>query len=1203
MALFDSKPRRTFKSIQKMASDNMVDQAASKVEEELDTLLEEQGVARELVAFLMDIAYPDLAARVGEEVIRHYRDLAAPILRLLEERHNEFPRSFDLLKTLWQSKIRHRDFSGCMALLDRVDRQIENRMMENLESAARTAERFAGDRLLEGDIDRFLAWAVGLQRQGRKEEALKTLLKTAERAQRPDDRIPALIEWIATRNTGRDPEAVLYLVRVYMVMDNVENAILNLPDLLDAKQEILERAISVVEKDLVPRDFGKRSRVYLGRLLAAAGKSDESCQVLEKLLEEKELGADVNTAVKELADKAPESSRPQLLQARLKKIRGETTAAMDALKAAFGSAGDEDTGQLLEVARDFLENDLDRDDEIAHLLARHLTQKGSISDAVQALIRLVEKDTEWVTARLQELLKRDKSHAETLSLLAIAMILEGRQAQADAAISHLMRRKDTKSRQDILQVLNHFDDLMMEHPKLRKIRAKIRMDSGNEGAAALDWMELLLSGGKVPDNGLIRILDEDLPEKMADRVADSEFEPQGPLECMVAGIAAVKRGNFSRAGHWLAVAAQEPSLAERAAEQVAILPDDALSAIDLEEILPLFTEGEAARHASDIMMRTDGDEPWRLSLIPRLRWGDPARELLFRLRAYIREGRTALAGSAADDLEVEDGALTSLAEGCAAMAAGKGAKALKALETSVLDRRTSSLARKVIEEGIEKGVAGRVEGSIFRARTHETEQNTESIAESLRPVAGSPDALNELRRVVEDNPAAPEPLGLLVETLAEKGEVDEMLKRAPALLDVEPGRAQHVMDMSERLGRQKGNGRLLAYAASLSDSYHLSRDPEALLVEAVLAEPEIAESLMNRKGAGPAFRALCALASGDAATFSGILRRREGLEMPMSEAIVDEAMKRWRPGKDDEALSLLADKALEAGYTERAEAILSEMAGKGIGAWKTKAAEHLLEKAMEGELPRRAFWESVRDPEAIRRGISQGLASDLAEADRETVSAMLAAVTNSSLRPQELLDFARTLRESGLEDIDHGLRQIAELCYETAQNDRASGSVNRAELIDLLLSVDMIPRASRMALSSGSDAVLQKVRNGLASHRQANAGEGPEGAESLLLAGDAQGALKALGPRTDQDSVKTEDLRARALWRLGMMDAARGVWLSAYRRTGDGLLLARLAWALRAGGKGMETRAVQRLLASRHPEMTRGASKPGSVGRLDTLHL
>jgi len=1201
MAIFDSKPRRTFKSIQKMASDNMVDQAASKVEEELDTLMEEQDVARELVAFLMDIAYPDLAARVGEEVIRHYRDLSAPILRLLEERHNEFPRSFDLLKTLWQSKIRNRDFSGCMALLDRVDRQTENRMMENLENAARTAERFAGDRLLEGDIDRFLAWAVGLQRQGRKEEALKTLLKAAERAQRPDDRIPVLIEWIATRETGRDPEAVLYLVRVYMVMDNVENAILNLPDLLDADREILEQAISMVEKDLVPRDFGKRSRVYLGRLMAAADRIEDACRVLEKLLEEEELGADVNSAMRELADRAPDSPRPQLLQARLKKIRGETTAAMDALKAAFKSAGDEAGGELVEVARDFLENDLDRNDEIAHLLAKHLTAKGSISDAVQSLIRLVESDTEWVTARLQELLKRDKSHAETLSLLAIAMLLEGREAQADAAISHLIRRKDTKSRQDILQVLNHFDDLMQSHPRLRKVRAKIRMESGNEGAAAMDWMEILLDGGEVPQSGLLQILDEDLPEKMADRIAQSSFQPRGPLESMVAGIAAVKQGAYSRAGHLLAVAAQEPSLAERAAEQVAVLPDEALESMDLEEILPLFTSGGAARHAADIMMRTQGDESWRLSLIPRLKWGEPSRELLFRLRAYIREGRVALAGSAADDLEVDDEALTSLAAGCAAMAAGRGGKSLELLESSVTDRRTSSLARSVIEDGMETGVAPRVGASVLRARTYETEQDTASIAESLRPVAESPEALEELRRIVEDNPAAPEPLGLLVDNLAERGEVDEMLKRAPALLDVEPGRAQHVMEMAERLGRQKGNGRLLAYAASLSDAHHLSRDPEGLLTEAVLAEPDIAGSLMNRKGAGPAFRALCALASGDAATFSGILRRREGLELPISEGIIDEAMKKWRPGKDDEALSLLSDKALEAGYTERAEAILSEMAGKGIGAWKTRAAEHLLEKAMGGELPRRAFWESVRDPEAIRSAVSQGLASDLDSADRETVSAILAAVTNSSLRPQELLDFARSLRETGREDVEQGLRQIAERCYEVAQSDRSQGSVNRAELIDLLLEVGMIPRASRMALESGSDEVLQKVREGLEAHRRANAGEGPEGAEALLLAGDARRALEALGPRTEEDGPATEDLRARALWRLGRMDAARGIWLSAYRRTGDGLLLARLAWALKAGGRGMETRAVQRLLSSRHPEMATRAPGQGSTGRLDTI--
>ena len=1199
MALFDSKPRRTFKSIQKMASDNMVDQAASKVEEELDTLLEEQPVARELVAFLMDIAYPDLAARVGEEVIRHYRELSAPILRLLEERHNEFPRSFDLLKTLWQAKIRQRDFGGCMALLDRVDRQIENRMMDSLENAARTADRFAGDRLLEGDIDRFLAWALGLHRQGRKDEALDTLLKTAERAQRPDERIPVMIEWIATRGTGRDSEAVLCLVRVYLVMDNVENAILNLPDLLDAEEEILEQAVSVVEKDLVPRDFGKRSRVYLGRLMAAAGRTEEACQVLEKLLEEEELGADVNTAMRELVERAPDNPRPQLLQARLKKHRGETTAAMDALKAAF-RAGGEATGQLMEVARDFLENDLDRDDEIAHMLAEHLVREGSVSDAVQALIRLVETDTEWVTARLQELLKREKNNAEALSLLSIAMLIEGREAQADAAIRHLMKRKDTKSRQDILQVLNHFDDLMRTHSELRKVRARIRADSGNQGSAALDWMELLLSGGEVPESGLIQILDEELPEKMADSLAESDFDPEGPLESMIAGIAAVSRGDYPRAGHWLAVAAQDPALAERAAEQVAILPDEALTAIDLEEILPLFTKGGAARHAADILMRTEGDEPWRLSLIPRLRWDDPPRELLFRLRAYIREQRVALAGSATDDLEVDDEALTSLAGGCSDLAAGRGEKAMEKLDAAVRDRRTSSLARTVVREGMESGVLGGVGGSLLVARSYETEGNTESLAESLRGVAEKDEVVEELRRVVEDNPAAPQPLRLLVDTLADRGEVEELLETAPALLDLKPEQAQHVMQLAERLGREKGNGRLLAYAAGLSDAHHLSQDPEGLLVEAVLAEPETASSLMNRKGAGPAFRALCALASGDAATFTGILRRREGLELPMSESIVDSAMKRWRPGKDDEALSILADKALEAGYRERAEAILSEMAGKGIGAWKTRAAEHLLEKALEGDLSRRAFWDSVRDAEAVRSGISQGLAADLSNADRETVAAMLAAVTNSALHPRELLDFAGSILQTNRDDVRQGLRQIAEMCYEATQSGRGASDMDHERLIDLLLAVDMVPEASRLAVGSADDGVLQRVRESLADHRRSQAGKGEEAAEALLLAGDARGALEALGPRQGDDSAGSEDIRARALWRLGHRDTARGVWLSAYRRTGEALMLARLAWALEAGGRSLESRAVARLLAKSHSEM---APKPVSLSRrgLDTI--
>ena len=102
MALFESKQRRLFKVIKSMADSGNVDQAAAKVEQDLKMLLETPELARELVAFLMDIGYPDLSARAGEEIIRLHRDLATPVVRLLEDRQADFPRSFELLRTLWQ---------------------------------------------------------------------------------------------------------------------------------------------------------------------------------------------------------------------------------------------------------------------------------------------------------------------------------------------------------------------------------------------------------------------------------------------------------------------------------------------------------------------------------------------------------------------------------------------------------------------------------------------------------------------------------------------------------------------------------------------------------------------------------------------------------------------------------------------------------------------------------------------------------------------------------------------------------------------------------------------------------------------------------------------------------------------------------------------------------------------------------------------
>ena len=97
MAIFDSRPKRVFSRIRKLAQDDMVDQAAMMIEDEMDTLMEEKEVARSLLAFLLDIGHPDLAARLSDRVVKSHPEVKGSVKKLLEDRHSQFTRSLECI--------------------------------------------------------------------------------------------------------------------------------------------------------------------------------------------------------------------------------------------------------------------------------------------------------------------------------------------------------------------------------------------------------------------------------------------------------------------------------------------------------------------------------------------------------------------------------------------------------------------------------------------------------------------------------------------------------------------------------------------------------------------------------------------------------------------------------------------------------------------------------------------------------------------------------------------------------------------------------------------------------------------------------------------------------------------------------------------------------------------------------------------------
>jgi hypothetical protein len=221
--LFGSKAQRMFKKIQDLASGDMVDQAAVMVEEELETLLSDHDVAARLVPFLMDIGHPDLGGRVGEKIIRTHTDLRMTVTRLLEEKQAQFPRSVELLKVIWRSRLHQRDFNGLLDLIAKTERLTLNRFADSIQSSAQSLDNVTGRELGEG-IDRILAWSIITLHTKDPRAAMEILVSAAERCRFPEESLARLSGWIATRTGGTDMLVNLSRIKVLIAIGDTERA-------------------------------------------------------------------------------------------------------------------------------------------------------------------------------------------------------------------------------------------------------------------------------------------------------------------------------------------------------------------------------------------------------------------------------------------------------------------------------------------------------------------------------------------------------------------------------------------------------------------------------------------------------------------------------------------------------------------------------------------------------------------------------------------------------------------------------------------------------------------------------------------------------------------------------------------------------------------------------------------------------------------
>jgi len=1196
MAVFESKPKRLLKKIRKLAQDDMVDQAAVMIEDEMDTLMEERDVARGLLAFLMDIGHPDLAARLSDRIIKSHPELRGPIKKLLEDRHLQFTRSFELLRAIWTLKLRQREFSGMIELLNRVDRMTEARMIEVLENAVISAEKYSGDGGVGTDIDRFLGWSVALYRKSRITEAMDVLLSVARKSRYPNEALAQLSAWIVSRGGGKDPVLYLSRIRIHIAMGNFDKALLELPNIFEADEAVIDEAISIVEKEIIPVDDSHAAHIALARLLSSVNRPDDSCRVIETLLEKGETSDECERTVSQLASSYRNLARPLLLLARIRRIRGEHTGGFDAMEKAFES-DDIDNSPVVQVCREFLAENLDRENMIARFLSSYLIDKGSVTDAIEILSKLAVDMPDWVTNQVQKLLARDRESAAILTLMAVVMLVKDRKSEAKATLDHLSARTDLRSRQDILQVLDRFDSLMGDHPELRRVRAAAKYGAGSTEESAVDWFELLLTGEKVPEHGLEEILAANLPEERAEGLLASSFSPVTPLEAIISGIAALSQADIPQTNRFFELACSHRPVAGMVADKVRKLPADTLKQLDLEKMLPLFNAAGRGRIAAKIMdiTRDDADEQWRTTLVHRLSWDNPSEELFFRLDTLISMGNIGLAGSAADGLQVDDPDLKNLTEGCRLVTSGKFSAALEPLTTAASSKRTATLASKILEKLLEESPGPEVR--IALAETCSRDDRFDESVRWLQPVLTEPAVLAFLESAVQDKHGIVPLMDAYIRALASTERFDDFRTQVTGLLDISTDNAGDYAALSLDMGNRYEEPEALIFAAMLSDRYDLGLDSNEILCRTIELKPVVAKRFTGRAGNSPSLQILCSLAERNAEEYAALSKRHSDSPVSVSEEMIRTASAEWKPEVDAEALFLLAQLAASSRYRSLANDVRKRIASHGQEPWRRHSADKLYEEFIDGNIESSDFWAGIRVPELLEKVLERTMNDvDLAALPGAEIDQIVSALTESGISEELIAGFGLKLIDSGRDDLSTKMKSLALHCYNHISSDTPEKNIVR-----LLLAGELFREASELALTSNDNELLSAVSKGLRNDRSNPEGSPAFRAKSFLQNMQADLAVSELAKVEEELSVTELDILAHSSWKLGRRDTAARLWLKCFRDSGDTRFLARLEWVLDTSGSGADRNAVRRFLAEHHPELN---ISPVSVDRnLDLISM
>lgn len=1168
--LFGSKAQRTFKRIQDLASSDMVDQAAVMIEEDIDLLLSDHEVSSKLVPFLMDIGHPDLGGRIGEKIMRTHSDLRMAVSRLLDEKQAQFPRSIELLRVIWRTRLHQRDFTGLMEILGRTERLTVNRFADSVQSAYRTLEGVTG-RELGSSIDRVLAWSIITLQKGDPKEAMNVLVDTAERCRFPEESLARLSGWIAARTGGTDMEVNLKRITVLAAIGDTERAISELPSLYDADAEIVQKAISLVEKDLLSTDKTPRARISLARLISENGRTNDACLILDDLIDESGNSSIVEQAVTNLVLNASGCARVHLLQARLRLARGENTQALNSVDRAF-QCSDVGDSPVVDICRKFIDSEVDREGLITGKLGEFLVDKGAIEDAVEVLGLSAHRNPEWVLEQLQSLLKRDRTSAAVLTLLAVVLLIDKRGGEAAATLKHLSARKDVKSRQDIVSVLSHFDDLMVTHPELRRLRAAAGYKTGSGTESADDWLELLLLGEKIRENGLLEIFDRSILKNRGAEVISSGFVPESPAGELVIAAAGIYSGNLDDTAKYLTSALSDPALVDRVTGLVSELPFSAVSAMNPSELFNALNRNGRGGVVEKLLplMASGGREEWMNKLASELVLESETNTILFRLSYFIEKGMPGTAASTVQGLSTAEEDISHLIHGCASMAAGNREQATEFLLKAAASERTASLAKGVLSEFLKSGKASPASAIAFA----QAQLNTGDIAGAtitLKTFLDQTVVLEYLEKAITEAPGSSDLQGSLALARLYSGNPEGYRTAAGTAVEGNPELAEELVQAAVDYSVENSYASGLVFAAELGSRHIDGYDSSLILARALCLQTDLYEIIAEFASGDKVLGMLLLLVSCNP---DGFVFRHLPSDISLPAEMIEKPQAAWKSIKAVEALKQLELLAEETGHKPQVHEVRKSLAELGVD-----YSEALLKDALADPDYRMDFLLQCSDREQAASGIDQLFPDGSVNSKKEEVSAAVDMLIRCR-STEKLFKFALEILKDGSEENRIAAGRIVDVFMPTADED---DSLSIPQVIDLLLMAGRISEAFPFA--RGDSDLLLKLRN-----KVSLCDSNSDSARSQLREGKVFQVLLSATASSDPLSL------GEALWLSGKRIAACSVWREAYGRTTDPGFLQRLEFALGCMGEACEADAVARLLSEKHPELSQRTGKRAYKG-------